>query len=195
MIELPTKPIDSQSMGDGARFRSLDELERGLGDLPEAPRDSGELALVVARREGGGLRETPGRTRLAQETGVPGDAWGRYRKRDPEAQLTVIQMDVALLIANGQPVTLFGDNLFLSLDLSQGNLPIGSRVRVGGAVLEVTPMPHNGCKKFRARFGPEALEFVSKPELRHRNLRGIYMRVIEDGDVACGDAATVIARP
>jgi MOSC domain-containing protein YiiM len=105
-----------------------------------------------------------------------------------------MQLDVARLIANGQPLTLFGDNLLVDLDISTGNLPIGSRVRVGSALLEVTPKPHNGCRKFLARFGPEALRFVATPDLRHRNLRGIYMCVVEEGDVGPGDSMEVITR-
>ena len=90
---------------------------------------------------------------------------------------------------------LFGDNLFLDLDLSTENLPPGSRVRVGKAILQVTPVPHNGCRKFRGRFGDNALRFVSKKELRHRNLRGIYMRVLEGGEVSPGDRVEVLSRP
>lgn len=110
-------------------------------------------------------------------------------------QLAVMQLDVAELIANGQPLALYGDNLFLDLDLSTRNLPLGSRVRAGDVVLEVTPAPHNGCRKFRARFGDEALRFVSSPSLRSRNLRGIYLRVVAAGEVACGDAVEVLSRP
>jgi MOSC domain-containing protein YiiM len=105
-----------------------------------------------------------------------------------------MQRDVAELIANGQPLTLFGDNLFLELDLSAANLPVGSQVRAGGATLEVAAKAHNGCHKFRARFGGDALQFVWKRELRHLNLRGIYMRVIEAGEIAPGDSVEVIAR-
>jgi MOSC domain-containing protein YiiM len=112
---------------------------------------------------------------------------------DPDAQLAVMQRDVAELIANGQPLTLFGDNLFLDLDLSAENLPAGSRVRAGTALLAVTPKPHDGCRKFRARFGNDALRFVSKGELRHRNLRGIYMRVVEAGELGVGDAVELVA--
>ena len=104
-----------------------------------------------------------------------------------------MQRDVAELIANGQLLALFGDNLILELDLSAANLPIGSRVRAGGALLEVTPMPHNGCGKFQTRFGADARTFVSKPELRHRNLRGIYMRVVEDGQMRVNDPVEIIS--
>jgi MOSC domain-containing protein YiiM len=153
----------------------------------------GHVALLVRRGEGG-LRESLQRTHLTQEGGLVGDAWSRRPEPNPEAQLAVIQVDVAELIANGQPLPLFGDNLYLALDLSAANLPPGSRVRAGGVTLEVTPKPHNGCKKFLARFGPEALGFVSKPDLRHRNLRGIYMRVVQPGEVTVGDPVEIIAR-
>jgi MOSC domain-containing protein YiiM len=117
------------------------------------------------------------------------------RNANPEAELTVMQVELARLIANGQPLTVFGDNLFLEMDLSAENLPVGSRVRIGGSILEVTAKPHNGCRKFAARFGHDALRLVSKPELRHRNLRGIYMRVVEAGEAALGDAVEVLSRP
>jgi hypothetical protein len=186
--------MDSDSLGVPARFRRLDELEQGLKALPSAPSDSGHVALVVSRREGG-RRETLSRARLTPDEGVPGDAWSRRENRKLEGQIAVMEVGVAMLIANGQPLTLFGDNLFLELDLSAGNLPPGSRLRVGSALLEVTPKPHNGCRKFRGRFGDEALRFVSKAELRHRNLRGIYLRVVEEGETGPGDSVEVKTRP
>jgi MOSC domain-containing protein YiiM len=131
---------------------------------------------------------------LAPGVGMPGDARGRDPELDEASQLAVMQRDVAELVANGQPLTLFGDNLFLDLDLSTHNLPAGSRLRVGQVLLEVTTLPHNGCVKFRGRFGDNALRFVSKKELRHRNLRGIYMRVVEAGEVVLGDMVEVISR-
>jgi MOSC domain-containing protein YiiM len=187
-------PIDSTSVGDSARFRTLADLERGLAALTATPADRGRVALIVRRVENG-RREVPGRVTIAPDTGVPGDAWGRRPGRDPAMQLAVMQLDVAELIANGQPLALYGDNLFLDLDLSTRNLPLGSRVRAGDVVLEVTPAPHNGCRKFRARFGDEALRFVSSPSLRSRNLRGIYLRVVAAGALACGDAVEVLSRP
>jgi len=187
------RAIDSDSIGDPASFRTLAELEDGLASLPAAPSDSGRVVLVVRRVESG-RREFPERVSMTPESGIPGDAWGRQSEPAPEAQLAVMQRDVAQLIANGQPLALFGDNLVLDLDLSARNLPVGSRLWVGDALLEVTPMPHNGCHKFKARFGPDALRFVCMAELRHRNLRGIYLRVVEPGEVGVGDAVEVVFR-
>ena len=132
--------------------------------------------------------------RLAPDAGVPGDGWARRPPRDPEAELAVMRRDVAELIANGQPITLFGDNLFVDLDISAANLPCGTRLRVGEAVVEVTAKPHNGCVKFRGRFGGDALRFVQAPPTRHLNLRGIYWRVVEAGEVAAGASIAVLSR-
>lgn len=187
------RPIDSTSEGDPRRFRPLDDLVRALGAV-RSSRDHGRLDHIVRRSEGG-VREVLDRAQLLPERGLPGDAWERRLPLAPEAQLAVMQTPIAELIAGGQPLSLFGDNLFVDLDLSAASLPIGARIRIGTAMLEVTPKPHNGCKKFRARFGLDALTFVSRPDLRPLNLRGIYLRVIEAGEAACGSAASVIARP
>jgi hypothetical protein len=185
--------VDSDSVGDPSRFLSLGDLELRLHELPRAPTDKGRISLIV-RRVGGGRREVLDGIELSTDAGVPGDAWSWRGQRDPEMQIAVMQADVAELIANGQPLTLFGDNLVLEMDLSASNLPAGTRLRVGGALLEVTPFPHNGCKKFQARFGADALRFVSMKALRQLNLRGIYMRVVEAGKVRPGNAVEVLTR-
>lgn len=147
------------------------------------------------RRHADGRRETLARTLLSLAEGVPGDGWSRRPPRDPEAQLAVMRRDVAALVANGQPLTLFGDNLFVELDLSAANLPVGTRLRVGSAVVAMTPKPHNGCVKFKGRFGKDALRFVQAPATRDQNLRGVYWKVVEPGEARAGDEVAVLSRP
>lgn len=180
--------------GDAARHLSLAALEAALRRLPRPPADAGRLALIVSRRADG-VRETPESVRLTPEQGVPGDDWSRRPPRNPEAQLAVMCRQVALLIANGQELTLFGDNLIVDLDLSAANLPPGSRLRVGRALVEVTPKPHNGCMKFKGRFGNDALRFVQQQQTRDQNFRGIYWKVTFAGEVRIGAAIEVLARP
>lgn len=188
-----TGPEDYGPRGDPSRHRPLPEIEAAWDALPPAPTDRGRIDLIVARQPDG-TRQLPDRARLTPEEGVPGDRWGRLTRDRPEVQLAVIRRDVAELLANGQPVTHAGDNLFVDLDLSAENLPAGSRLQVGQAVVEVTPEPHDGCRKFMDRFGNGALRFVSGKERRPENLRGIYWTVVEEGDVAVGDVIEVLRR-
>ena len=169
------------------------ELEARYENLPPAPTDAGRVALIV-RRPATDLRETPDRVELSPEHGVPGDGWARNAHRNTDNQITVMRHVVASLFANGQPPEIAGDNLFVDLDLSSANLPAGTRLRVGEALVEVTPEPHNGCSKFRARFGADALAFVQAKETRHLNFRGIHFRVIEAGEVAVGSTIAVLSR-
>lgn len=178
--------------GDSKRHLPTAELEAGFAALPDPPKDRGTLALIVARGSGS-TRETPKEVVLSVEEGVPGDLWKKDDGR-PESQLAVMRSDVAKLIANGQALTLFGDNLFLDLDLSTQNLPAGTRLRLGEALLEVTPESHDGCIKFRQRFGGDALRLTAKKELREQHLRGIYLTVVEPGAVCVGDAVEVVSR-
>ena len=183
--------VTSSTFGDPSRFRSFEDLRQALASLAPAPLRTGRLSIAVARREGG-LREILPRTILSPESGISGDAWLTRVDRNPDAEIAVIQRDIAELLANGQPLTLSGDNLFLDLDLSSANMPIGTRVRIGSALLAVTPKPHNGCHKFEKRFGPGALRLVSDPALRPRNLRGIYLRTLAAGEIAQGDPVQVL---
>jgi len=150
--------------------------------------------LLVSRRPDH-VRWCPEALTLDPQTGVEKDAWGRKLRPDPEAMVTVMRRDVAELIANGQSLELFGDNLIVDYDLSEEWLPVGTEVEVGPVRCVVTTKPHRGCGKFKDRFGADALAFVNAPDLRHHRLRGVYLRVVEGGLVSRGDALRRVDTP
>lgn len=109
-------------------------------------------------------------------------------KAHPEAQVALMNSRSIDLVTGGDRTLwpLAGDQLFVDFDLSFGNLPTGTRLRVGSVVLEVSAKPHPGCAKFGERYGIEASRWSnSDKELR---LRGINAMVIEPGLVNTGDS-------
>jgi hypothetical protein len=176
------------------RERPLAELEAGMADVLHAPRSLGRVELI-ARRPVSGERELLDTATLDVEAGLVGDDWGtRGSKRMPdgssdrEAQVTIMSSRVAALLAGGPDGwAIAGDQLYVDLDLGMDNLPPGRRLRVGTAVVEISAVPHNGCARFAARFGPDALRFVSSPAGRHQRLRGVNTRIVTSGVVRVGD--------
>ena len=76
------------------------------------------------------------------------------------------------------------------MDLGPENLPPGTRLSIGGAIIEITEPPHTGCKKFARRFGTDAMVFVNSGVGKKQNFRGINARVVQSGDIRVGDVAT-----
>lgn len=175
---------------DPATHLSMAVLERAWAGAEPAPRDEGTLTHILSRLADGSRHE-PQTVILQVNEGMPGDRWGTAVVRDPAAQLAVQGHRIATLIANGQPLALFGDNLTVDLDLSLENLPIGSLVETGGVSLVVTPKAHNGCLHYRSRFGGDALKFISAKVRRHERLRGVYLRVVSPGEVSVGDSVRI----
>lgn len=178
------------------------EIEAGIDHVLSAPKDKGRLELIV-RRPAVDAREVVEEGELDCEQGLRGDNWltrGSSRTDNglghPEMQLNVMNYRFAELIA-GSPerVPLAGDQLFVDLDMSPENLPPGTRLSIGDAIIEVTAIPHTGCKKFVARFGLDAMKFANSEFGRRHNLRGINAKVVEPGKVSTGDAVFVISRP
>ena len=66
---------------------------------------------------------------------------------------------------------------------------LGTQLALGSAIIQVTDQPHTGCKKFMARFGLDALEFISSPVGKALNLRGINAKVVQPGIARVGDIA------
>jgi hypothetical protein len=176
--------------------RSADELEAELPHLRAAPSDDGVVEFLVAR-PANGARTILRQAELSVSEGLLGDNWrargSREGPADPNAQLNVINARVsALLSADADHRSMAGDQLHLDLDLSHENLPAGTRLQIGPAIIEVTEKPHNGCAKFRARFGEEALRFVNQGEGKERRFRGLNAKVVQAGTVTVGDAVRKI---
>lgn len=94
---------------------------------------------------------------------------------------------ISLLAQTDERWALAGDQLYVDLDLSAANVPPGAQLLIGSAVIEVTALPHTGCKKFVARFGQEALKFISTPVRKEMQLRGVNARVVQAGRIRTGD--------
>jgi hypothetical protein len=167
----------------------LRELEAGLDGLRRAPLDGGTVELIV-RRPAEGEREILEHAQLDALQGMVGDRWSRTR-RDPtsrENQLTLMSSRAAALVSGGPDGwAIAGDQLYVDLALSYDNLPPGTHLRLGSAVIEVTAEPHTGCGKFLKRFGIDAQKLVNSPAGRELNLRGINAKVITAGAVRRGD--------
>jgi hypothetical protein len=180
-------------------MRSLDEMQVGLDQIRRSPSDVGHVELIC-RRPAVGQREVLTEAALDVDEGMVGDVWltrGSARmadgSSDREAQLTLMNSRVAALLA-GEPSGwgIAGDQLYVDLDLSMANLPPGSRLQVGTAVVEVSAVPHTGCSQFSDRFGLDALKFVSTPEGKGLRLRGVNTRIVGSGVVRPGDAVSKV---
>ncbi len=170
-------------------------LEAGLSVVRDSPSESGQVELIV-RRPAVGEREVLAAGRLDVDAGLVGDNWlvrGSTSTADGSAhrdrQLTVMNSRAALLVAQDlDRRMLAGDQLYVDLDLSPANLPPGTKLAVGSAVIEVTDQPHLGCAKFADRFGADALRFVNSRAGRELRLRGLNARIVSSGTVRPGDA-------
>jgi len=181
------------------KYLTSEELEAGLDGIRQSPKDKGVLKLIV-RRPKAGEREVLEEGELNPAEGLVGDNWserGSSRTPDgaanPGTQLTIINSRVIALVAQDknrwQPA---GDQLFIDMDLSAENLPPGTRLELGSAVIEVTGEPHTGCKKIMAFFGLDAMKFINSSIDKQLKPRGINARVICAGAIRVGNAAKKI---
>ncbi|HEU4510581.1 MAG TPA: hypothetical protein VFR78_20275 [Pyrinomonadaceae bacterium] len=172
---------------------TMEELEAALDHLRQSPKDDGVLQLIV-RRPRVDEREVLEEAELDPVKGLIGDSW-IFRKSSrtpdgsphPDMQLNIMNSRVTALVAQEKERwPLAGDQFYIDMDLSKENLPAGSRIAIGSAVIEVSPQPHTGCHKFVARFGADAMKFVNSTVGKQLCLRGINAKVIQGGTVKVG---------
>ncbi len=176
---------------------ALAQLQSALAEIRCSPADDGRIELIVRRPEVE-AREVLADARLDEHEGLVGDCWrtrGSSSTSDgsahPDCQITLMNARSAAAIAGDRERwPLAGDQFYVDLDLSFENLPPGTRLHVGSALLEVTAVPHRGCGKFLRRFGTDALKFVNSDVGRELNLRGVNTRIVRGGDVRTGEAVS-----
>lgn len=169
------------------------ELESQLDAVRRSPQDNGVLELIVSRPEVD-RREMVEEAKLDLVQGLVGDSW--YTRgsshmpdgaADPDMQITIVNARLIALVAQERERwPLAGDQLYVDMDLSVENLPPGTRLCIGSAILEVSAAPHTGCKKFMDRFGRDAVKFVNSPVGKQMRLRGLNARVVQPGLIRVG---------
>ena len=175
--------------------RTREELDAALDAVGASPAEVGRVELIV-RRPDTGEREVVTAAELDVDEGLVGDNWRRRGSgsrpdgsANPDAQLTLMNAHAAQAVAaTRERWPLAGDQLYVDLDLSVDNLPPGTQLALGDAVIEVTHEPHTGCAKFSERFGSDAIRWVNQSPGRELRLRGVNTRIVSGGVVRVGDA-------
>jgi hypothetical protein len=181
------------------RHRTLEELEAEVGHVRAAPQEAGKIEHLV-RRPQPFEREVVQELTFSVRDGVVGDCWStKPSSKTPDGsphkgkQVTLMNARVIALIAGEREHwSVSGDQIHVDLDLSKRNLPVGTRLRVGTAILEVSDAPHIGSEKFQERFGKDALRFLSTKEGLERRMRGMNCFVLHGGTVRKGEAIRVM---
>jgi hypothetical protein len=176
------------------QYLSMTELEAGLDHIRQTPKDHGTLKLIV-RRPSVDEREILHEAELNTAEGLAGDTWkvrvsvhSKDGLPNTNKQITIMNARAIALLAQAEERwPLAGDQLYVDIDLSDDNLPPGTQLAIGSAILEVSADPHTGCQKFSSRFGVEAMKFVNSPEGKRLHLRGINTKVIQGGNIRVGD--------
>jgi hypothetical protein len=177
--------------------QSEDAVLEQLAQVGDSPKDNGTLEMIVCRpqpRE----RQVLEQADISLEDGLIGDCWRARGSKDTpdgsaeiDAQITLINSRFINAIAQDRANWgLAGDQLYVDFDLSEENLPAGTRLAIGTVILEVTVLPHTGCKAFTMHFGSGATRLVNSPEGRKLRRRGVNTRVIQVGTVQVGDTVS-----
>ena len=188
----------SDSEVKNIRHLNTDELEAGLEEALTSPTDEGIVNLIVCRPDVG-QRKVLQSAEFSLEIGLVGDNWSKkpYSKSPdggphPEMQVTMINSRVLDLITAGDSsrMAVPGDQLVVDFDLSRENIPPGTKLNIGSAIIEVTEAPHTGCAQFVGWFGADAMRFVNSSRGRELCLRGINSKVVQPGVISQGDKIT-----
>jgi hypothetical protein len=172
----------SELIGDAALHMSHSALNGALKDAERSFVNNWASLDALVVRCVNGSRQQPISTHVGVTQGLLGDRWAAG-KAEIGQQLSMMNLDVAAAIANGQSIALFGDNIFTRLNLNEDFLEVGAVLRIGSSLTKVSETRHVPCDRFRDRFGVASFERTAKQP----RLRGVYLTVLEGGTIALGD--------
>lgn len=175
-------------------FADAASLAAALPHVLAAPRTDGPIRLLCARPKPN-QRTFPESLTLTRATGVIDDFEARRPwlvlpdgSPDPRNQVSLMSARVLELVWRSRDPRLHpGDNIVVDLDLSFANLPTGTLLQVGTAILRVSDEPNDGCAKWKVRCGKDAYAWVRAEATAKHRLRGLFCSVEQDGVVALGE--------
>ncbi|MFT3781378.1 MAG: hypothetical protein QM790_05120 [Nibricoccus sp.] len=173
---------------------TFDELNRRYAAIPALPKNDARVEALCVRPDLG-AREIREEIDFDPVHGAIGDRWERKTwmylpdgKPDPRVQIAICNAQVIAMLqelteTNHHP----GDTLFTNLDLSHANLPRGSKLQVGNAIIEISDVENDACMKFAKHHGSVVLDWIRLPQNRPLRLRGAFAKVSVGGKVRIGD--------
>lgn len=180
-------------------FVSAQNLSDGLPHIMAAPKTDAPIAMLCFR-PGFGLRTFPDTLTLTREQGIPGERWMTYPwlkladgSPDPRIQVSILPTRVLDLVWRDRDATVHpGDPIVADLDMTHANLPAGTLLQAGSAVLRVSDEPNDGCVKWKVRYGAAAMDWIVAPEHSALRLRGVLCSIEQDGVVGVADRIIVL---
>lgn len=173
---------------------TMAELMAALPDVLAAPKDDAPI-LQLCFRPGYNQRRFPEALELTRARGIPGERfetapWARLPDGtgDPRIQVSILPRRVLDLVwrdRDGTPHP--GDTVIADLDTTEANLPVGTLLQAGTALLRVSDLFNDGCVKWKVRYGRDAKDWIVQPGHEPLRLRGVLCAVERDGVMRVGD--------
>ena len=187
--------MDNPTIKQQTAHTSFDECQAALANVITAPKDNAIIHQLCVRPDFA-QRIFPKDVSLSRDRGIEGD--GRWLTKpwlklangepDPSIQVCIISQRVMDLCWRNRESNIHPGDLFaVDMDLGEENLPAGTLLSAGSAILEVSDVFNNGCVKWRKRYGTDSYKWINLCQHRHLRLRGILCKIVQDGVICVGD--------